>query len=197
MDSDVEQAYAQGTTRPSYRRSYSKSKRGPSVPSSPRVNAARSSARLRWPTTNGPTQDGDSGDDIPEIDFGRTSPDPPPEREAEEPELPIAQSPILHSPHIPPSPSALFRRLRTASFSPFASIRRSGFFGANTAPAAEADSKSVSVRMASSDSSSDDDDLSIASKRVWHAFADSLSDEEGSGSAGSGRVDGDSADQDQ
>ena len=85
---------------------------------------------------------------------------------------------MLYSPHIPSSPSALFKRLRTASasFSPFASIRRSGFFA--NAAVADQDNKSASVRLASSDSSSEDDDLSIASKRVWGVFGDSMSDGE-------------------
>ena len=181
-DSDVEQAIVQGTPRPSYtRRSYSKTRKSASqAPPSPRVSATRSIGRRRWPSTSNLAQaraDNDSGDEIPKIDYGRASPDPPPEREDEQQELPIVQTPIVQAPQIPPSPSALFKRLRTTSFSPFASLRRSGLFGKD---GADPDARSVSVRMASSESSSDDDDLSIASRRVWEAFGDrdSHSDEE-------------------
>lgn len=181
MDSDVEQAYAQGSSKPPHRRSRNRSTKGSSTPNSPRIKN-RNVSRRRWPTTgmaNGAdAQDGDSGDDIPEIDFGRASPDPPPERDAEDREPPAVQDPMVHSPHIPASPSALFKRLRTASFSPFATIRRSGFFGTNAVPV-EQDARSVSVRLASSESSSDeDDDLSLAARRVWDTIGDSQSDDD-------------------
>ena len=181
-DSDVEQAIVQGTPRPSYtRRSYSKTRKSSSQASgSPRVSATRSVARRRFPSTSNVAQAGDSDDDdeIPKIDYGRASPDPPPDREAEQQEPPMVQEPMLQAPQIPPSPSALFKRLRTTSFSPFASLRRSGLFGKDAA--ADPDARSVSIRMASSESSSDDDDLSVASRRVWDAFplGDSHSDDE-------------------
>ena len=144
---------------------------------------------MKWPTMDSGNSD-DSNDDIPTIDFGRASPDPPQDREPEEREPPIAQTPIIHSPHIPPSPSALFQRLRTASFNPLASIRRTSFFGSNrdlAADAASFRSGNSNMRLASSESSSDDDDLSIASKMVWNQLDDSLSDEEDNHRVNGGR----------
>lgn len=117
-------------------------------------------ARRRWPVNRSP--DGESGDDIPSVDYGRATPDPPPEQDPEEPEPPVVQEPIIHAPSPSSSPSALFKRLRKASFSPFASIRQRSSRSLNPG-----NDFSQIERAQSSESSSDDDDLSILSRRVW------------------------------
>ncbi|KAF7799125.1 hypothetical protein EIP86_010355 [Pleurotus ostreatoroseus] len=172
VDSDAEQTYAQSASRPQHqhKRQYSKSSRSSLAQTS---GSSLRSPRRRWSSMN-LRQEVDSDDDIPAIDFGRASPDPPPDREGEGSEPPPVQTPLIHSPRVPASPSALFQRLRTASLSPFATIRRSGFFGKDAALAVPQDQQSV--RLVSSESSSTDDDLSIASKHVWHALGDSQSD---------------------
>lgn len=109
--------------------------------------------------------DGDSGDDIPRVDYGAATPDPPPDPEASNSERSGAKTPQASNPVVPPSPSTLFTRLRTASFSPFASMRRSSriFAGRGDGNATH----EINTAMASSESSSDDDDLSILSRRTW------------------------------
>ena len=106
------------------------------------------------------------------MDYGRATPDPPPEREPEEPEPPVVQEPMVHAHHVSAapsltsSPSALFKRLRNASFSPFASIRQRSSRSLN--PNANGGHDQMDRdRGQSSESSSDDDDLSILSRRVW------------------------------
>jgi hypothetical protein len=131
----------------------------------------------RRPWITSPATEGESGDDIPQVDYGRATPDPPPEREpVEQPEPPAAQSPMVQNPSLPSSPSTLLKRLRTASFSPFSTIRRgSRIFGGREGPAAPEQNGAVP----SSESSSDDDDLSIISRHTVHRNnRDSYSDEE-------------------
>ncbi len=170
VDSDAEQAYTQSASRPQHKRQYSKSTRSPLAQAS--GSSSLRSPRKRWSSIN-LRQEADSDEDIPVIDFGRASPDPP-DREGEGSEPQVVQTPFVHSPRAPASPSALFQRLRTVSLSPFATIRRSGFFGKDAGLPVPPDQQSL--RVATSDSSSTDDDLSIASKRVWNTLGDSQSD---------------------
>lgn len=180
MDSDAEAAYANGSTRPRLRRNHSRRSTTQISLNSPNASAQdlkrAFAARRRWPTNRSP--DGDSGDDIPQIDYGRATPDPPPEPdsdpEAEEQELPAATTAsTAQSSSIPASPSLLFKRLRNASFSPFATMRRrnSRLFGSGFAQDAQQPS-------GSSESSSEDDDISVLSRRVWNASNASISDED-------------------
>ncbi|KAI0699797.1 acyl transferase/acyl hydrolase/lysophospholipase [Cytidiella melzeri] len=145
-------------------------------------------ARRTWPTAQ--SADGDSGDDISLVDYGRASPDPPPERVEDVTEPHVNHSspgeqPSLHT----SSPSAFFHRLRTASFSPFSSIRqRNGHAFGNDLATTSHDHGHPSAQ--SSESSSEDDDLSILSRRRWPRstpHSDSLSqddDFDGEGQAG-------------
>lgn len=131
-------------------------------------------SRRPWITTAQAT-DGDSGDDIPQIDYGAATPDPPPESTPGTREPSAAHTPNAQAASMPASPSSLFKRLRTASFSPFASMRRgSRIFTANGG-------QEPPVQMGSSESSSDDDDLSIMSRRTWrpNQSRESYSDEDG------------------
>lgn len=170
MDSDVEAAYVNGNgvVRPPHReRNHSRrSTQTPHIgrsptPSSQDIRRAFA-ARRRWPVNHSP--EGDSGDDIPRVDYGRATPDPPPEHEPEQPE---PQEPMLqlHPSSLPASPSALFKRLRNASFSPFASMRQRNSRGSGNSVTPQ-DYLEVEPDQ-SSESSTDDDDLSILSRRVW------------------------------
>lgn len=187
LDTDTEDAYRANR---SGRSSRHHSNRNSHVPQSPHfIRSANGSnqdvrralaARRVWPTSG--SADGDSGDDIPPVDYGRASPDPPPERDVEETldsheqQQQSAQQP----PAQPSSPAAFFQRLRTASFSPFSSIRQRGshvFSNDGT----QGGHERPQTFAQSSESSSDDDDLSILSRRLWAATADrsdSLSQEE-------------------
>ncbi|KAI0761733.1 hypothetical protein BC629DRAFT_1726055 [Irpex lacteus] len=88
LDTDTEDAYKAGR---SGRSSRHHSNRNSHVPQSPHfIRSANGSnqdvrralaARRVWPTSG--SADGDSGDDIPPVDYGRASPDPPPERDEE------------------------------------------------------------------------------------------------------------------
>ncbi|CAL1700663.1 unnamed protein product [Somion occarium] len=158
MDSDIERAYLNGSARPP--------KRHPSRKTSPvrptlgsrlafpsQDGRHTSTIRRRWAVSANHGEEGDA-EPIPEIDYGRATPDPPPPpTEAEEQQL-------SHTPPIPASPGTLFKRLRTASatFSPFASLRRNGRF---LGPQQD----QTSEHTWSAESSSDDDDLSVDSRR--------------------------------
>lgn len=174
VDSETEADFQNGNARPYSRRSR-RSAHTPSSARSPGFSAQdiRRAFANRRPWIAVQTE-GDSGDDIPQLDYGAATPDPPPEREPiEQPEPPVSQTPLVQNPTMPSSPSALFKRLRTASFSPFSSIRnRSRIFGAKEGE--------EPVAVASSESSSDDDDLSILSGRrnLPRNARDSYSDEE-------------------
>lgn len=175
MDSDSEGGFQNGGSRPQSRRS----RRPTHLHGSSRSTGIsaqelrRAFARRPWITSQH-AADGDSGDDIPQVDYGAATPDPPPDQELEEQqaEPPVAQDPVVQG---PPSPSALFKRLRTASFSPFSSMRnRSRLFGINGKEPEEP------ATVGSSESSSDDDDLSVLSgpRRQPRSTHDSYSDED-------------------
>lgn len=168
VDSDTEVEFANGHPRP-------QSKRHSRRPSNVRANSSRTSGvtsqdihrafanRRTWLTSR---TEGDSGDDIPQFDYGAATPDPPPDPKSGDSGHSGAQTPMTQNSGISPSPSTLFKRLRTASFSPFASMRRSSrIFGGREDNSA---AHETNVAMASSESSSDDDDLSILSRRTWH-----------------------------
>jgi len=184
MDSDAEANYANGHAKPS--RHISRSNRSSQVPHLTR-SANHSShdvrrafaARRQW-SADRSSPEGDSGDEISPVNYGMALPDPPPERDAEEPE---AQAPPVHHSSLPSSPSAFFKRLRTSSFSPFASLRQRTNHTGNTTLTAPHDYLQV-PRDQSSESSSGDDDLSIMSRRVWAASparTDSPDDDDGEG----------------
>ncbi|PSR73375.1 hypothetical protein PHLCEN_2v10667 [Hermanssonia centrifuga] len=178
VDSDAETAYTNKSQRHKHSRKSSQTVRSPDAPVASGSNQDSRRLLRRRRTTS--LRNADSGDDIPGIDYWTPTPDPPPDYEPEESKPPLVQSPMVESPSLSPSPSTLFKRLRTTSFSPFNSIRRGGLFSnGGVKDVGQQDSQSVVV--ASSDSSSDDDDLSIDSRRVWGAVADSLSDGEGDG----------------
>ncbi|KAI0092473.1 acyl transferase/acyl hydrolase/lysophospholipase [Irpex rosettiformis] len=132
-------------------------------------------ARRVWPALQ--PANGDSGDDIPPVDYGRASPDPPPERDGEVGEQPEQQQSSART----ASPAAFFQRLRTASFSPFTSIRQRGSRVFGNDPMPNGHERAQTFGQSSESSSDDDDDLSILSRRVWAATADrsdSLSQDE-------------------
>lgn len=177
IDSDTEADFRNDSTRPQSRRNRRSAHIHGSAAASTGISAQeirRAFANRRPWITSYQNAEGDSGDDIPHIDYGAATPDPPPEREpVEQPEPPVSQPPLFNSTSMPTSPSALFNRLRTASFSPFSSIRNRGrIFGAKEGE--------QPVAMASSESSSDDDDLSILSGRRNQPrnVRDSYSDED-------------------
>lgn len=167
LDSDTEVDLVNRHSRSHSRRHSRRSSHNPG--SSSRASGLASpdlrrslASRRSWITTQ---EDGDSDDDIPDVDYGTAPPDPPPGREGSH-EISPAQSPLAQHSR-PSSPSTLLKRLRTASFSPFATMRRgSRIFGGNAenGVAHEANSNVVA---ASSESSSEDDDLSILSRRTW------------------------------
>ena len=175
IDSDTEADFRHGNSRPHSKR-HSRRGTGSHVSGFSRTQGIsaqelRRAFANRRPWITSPVTDGDSGDDIPQVDYGRATPDPPPGGEdVGPPDLLSAPSPMLQNTSVPASPSALFKRLRTSSF-----FRRgSRIFGASGDNNAEQDGVA-----ASSESSSDDDDLSILSRRTVHRVSrDSFSDED-------------------
>ncbi|KAI0796662.1 acyl transferase/acyl hydrolase/lysophospholipase [Abortiporus biennis] len=161
IDSDVEKVYASGHRhRHPSKSSPSLQVAGPSRPHTPHESRRPSSTRRRWGEYS---KQGDNDEPVPEIDYGRATPDPPPPFDDGDSE------PAVSQPHtVPGSPSSLFRRLRTASttFSPFSSMRRNGkLFGKDSSQ-----HDSTLEASWSGDSSSDDDDLSLDTRRHRHSY---------------------------
>lgn len=164
LDSDAENAYVNGIPRahrPHHHHHHS-GRRGPGSPiqSTHGQRLAVSgqqhfpSVRRRW-GINGHQAEAEDTDPVAQSDYGRATPDPPP------PQTDDGSPPSNQSPSIPNSPTTLFTRLRTvsATFSPFATLRRnSRFFGQQQDQMAE-------PAWSAAESSSDDDDLSVDSRR--------------------------------
>lgn len=166
VDSEAEAAYANGTARPRLHRRH--------LSARSTASAQDLRARRRWSAVR--VTEGDSGDDIPNVDYGRATPDPPPDNDPGQTSPAVVHSPMLHTHPAPPSPSALFRRLRTASFSPFSTMRRgSRIFGKEEPPVQAAQ---PGATPASSESSSDDDDLSVLSRRLMNRSNRESTDED-------------------